>query len=81
MQKSTGIFTEQVNKRSVVHSAIKPDEMQKIRDGFRRGMEKKSIIWVRTDEDPLTIHEFASLLDELTENASLNETGVKIDQT
>lgn len=71
--------TPNPNKRSVVHKEMLPGEGRKIAELFGRAMEKKLITWVRIEKDPLTIHEFASLLDELTANDSLNETGAKTD--
>lgn len=58
---------------------MRPDEEQNVRDLFQKAMEKKWITWERIDGAPLTIQEYGSLLEQLIENDSQNETGVKIE--
>lgn len=72
-------ITQNPNRKSVVLKEMLPDERQRMRERFGKAMERKSIIWVPIDGVPLTIHEFASLLDHVTENDNPNEMEAKID--
>ena len=74
-------ITPNPNKRSVELREMRPDEEQNVRDLFRKAMEKRLITWVPIDGAPLTIQEYGSLLNELTESVSLSETGAKIEDS
>lgn len=58
---------------------MRQDDERYARDLLKRAMEKKSIIWERTDGGPWTIQEYESLLNELIEKDNPSETDRRID--